>query len=175
MSTCPSWWRNLFTSIVVMPSIPSSFRASLTSSTLKGLMIASIFFISSFSFQKLNRIRGYTPLHHDRRDPDQRSLLPDLDADPSLALRIRAMTAVAQVDSTNVTAIADNCDRNRVARRSSVRLLFTSLVPKVPVTNAPEPHSNSGHRLAVERLWSKGQPEKRPGRNERHGVDGQPG
>src|ERR1700730_2641326 len=41
---CPSWRRNLFTSIVVMPSIPSSVRASLTSSTLEGL---SAFGISS--------------------------------------------------------------------------------------------------------------------------------
>ena len=36
------------TSVIVMPSMPSSVRASFTSSSLKGLMIASIFFISWF-------------------------------------------------------------------------------------------------------------------------------
>src|SRR5271166_522405 len=58
----PSWRRNLFTSIVVMPSIPSSVRASLTSSTLKGLMIASIFFMSWFPANYCQRSIQNQPL-----------------------------------------------------------------------------------------------------------------
>src|SRR6185312_10911871 len=43
-SVCPFWRPNPFASITVIPFSPISFRSSFTSSSLKGLMIASIFF-----------------------------------------------------------------------------------------------------------------------------------
>ena len=39
----------------------------------------------------------------------------------------------------------------------------------------PEPHRRSGHRRAVERLDLVGQPEEGAGRDQRHGVDREPG
>src|SRR5215475_10816833 len=46
-SVCPFWRPKPRTSVTVMPMMPSSVSASLTSSSLKGLMIASIFFIET--------------------------------------------------------------------------------------------------------------------------------
>src|SRR5271157_3228064 len=45
-SVCPFCLPNPFTSVTVIPWMPISFRASFTSSSLKGFIIASIFFIS---------------------------------------------------------------------------------------------------------------------------------
>src|SRR3990172_7288794 len=44
-SVCPFWRPKPRTSVTVMPTTPSSVSASLTSSSLKGLMMASIFFM----------------------------------------------------------------------------------------------------------------------------------
>src|SRR5438093_596232 len=46
-SVCPFWRPKPRTSVTVMPMTPISVSASLTSSSLKGLMIASIFFMAS--------------------------------------------------------------------------------------------------------------------------------
>src|SRR5499433_3434721 len=46
-SVCPFWRPKPRTSVTVMPMMPSSVSASLTSSSLNGLMIASIFFIET--------------------------------------------------------------------------------------------------------------------------------
>ena len=45
-SVCPFCWPNPLTSVMVRPWMPISFSASLTSSSLKGLMTASTFFMN---------------------------------------------------------------------------------------------------------------------------------
>src|SRR2546425_6974 len=55
ISVWPFWRPNPRTSVTVMPMTPASVSASFTSSSLNGLMIASIFFIADLSPAPLRR------------------------------------------------------------------------------------------------------------------------
>src|SRR5437879_4873080 len=58
ISVCPFWRPKPRTSDTVMPTIPASVSASLTSSSLNGLMMASTFFIAPSACGAVARLSG---------------------------------------------------------------------------------------------------------------------
>src|SRR5882724_194535 len=63
-SVCPFWRPKPFTSLTVIPCTPTAARRSFTSSSLKGLMIASIRFMPSREEQKPGQRRIARPRYN---------------------------------------------------------------------------------------------------------------